>query len=190
MNPRHVVKVGGSLFAWTELRPRLRQWLRDNAPPETVLIAGGGAAVDVVRQLDRVHSLGDEVSHSLAIRSMAMNAELLAATIPEACVVDGADLVELAWEQRRLPILDVTAFCEADQSLPHNWSVTSDSIAARFAVCCAASDLILLKSKAPPEVLEDPPAAAWAKCGYVDSYLPRVLDGQSILLHAINLRDG
>jgi len=188
MNARRVVKVGGSLFDWAGLGPRLRQWLRENASPETVLIPGGGAAVEVVRQLDRIHGLGDEVSHSLAIRSMAMNAELLAATIPEACVVDGIDLVELAWEQRRLPILDVTAFCEADQSLPHNWSVTSDSIAARFAVCSAATDLILIKSKAPPDVPGIPPAAAWAECGYVDPHLPRVLDGTSIRLRAINLR--
>jgi hypothetical protein len=67
--------------------------------------------------------------------------------------------------------MDVHAFALADEGrpgcLPHCWSVTSDSLAARIAVVCGASELILLKS------VSIPPTLNWADasdCGLVDSY--------------------
>ena len=78
-----VVKVGGSLLAWPELRSRLSAWLTTLSPAEVVLIPGGGAAADAVRELDRVHGLGDETAHWLAIRAMTLNAHFLAALVAE-----------------------------------------------------------------------------------------------------------
>jgi aspartokinase-like uncharacterized kinase len=188
MTARMVVKVGGSLFDRPDLGPRLRRWLADNAPREVILVPGGGALADVVRTLDRTHGLGEEKAHWLALRTMAVNAELLAALLPGACVIDGPDLAELLWEQGRWPVLDAFAFCEADEAdagrLPHTWAVTSDSVAARVAVAAGADELVLLKSAPPPPT----DVAAWAEAGYVDDWLPSALAGTAVRLRAVDLR--
>jgi aspartokinase-like uncharacterized kinase len=181
-----IIKIGGSLFDWPDLGPRLRDWLDRYAPPECILVPGGGRFADIIRDLDRAHGIGDEVAHRMALHAMTINAQLLAALIPGSCVIDGPDLAELLWEQNRRPILDALAFCESDEadSLPHTWAVTSDSMAARLAVVARATELVLLKSASPPPG----DVAAWAECGYVDSWLPRVLAGTDIRVRAVNLR--
>jgi aspartokinase-like uncharacterized kinase len=184
-----VVKVGGSLYDWPDLGPRLRRWLDANTPRETILVPGGGPTAEVIRALDRTHHLGEETAHWLALRALAINAELLAALLPGACVIDGPDLAELVWEQDRRPVLDAFAFCESDEAdpgrLPHTWAVTSDSVAARLAVVAGAGELVLLKSAAPPPG----DVAAWAEVGYVDPWLPRVLADTCIRVQAADLRN-
>ena len=181
-----VVKIGGSLFDWPDLGPRLCEWLSVHAARETILVPGGGRLVDIVRDLDRTHGIGDDVAHQMAIRAMTMNADLLAALIPDSCVIDGPDLAELLWEQSRWPILDALAFCESDNAgvLSHTWDVTSDSIAGRLAIAIGAAELVLLKSASSPAG----DVAAWAEGGYVDRWLPRLLAGSKIQVRAINFR--
>jgi aspartokinase-like uncharacterized kinase len=187
-SPPIVVKVGGSLFDLPDLGPRLCRWLERHAPREVLLVPGGGPAAEMVRALDRTHALGEDASHWLALRAMAINAALLAALVPDSCVIDGPDLAELVWEQGRVPVLDAFAFCEDDESddghLPHTWAVTSDSVAARAAVVLKASELVLLKSAPAPAG----DAAAWGAIGYVDEWLPRVLAGTRVGLRAVDLR--
>jgi aspartokinase-like uncharacterized kinase len=175
-----VVKVGGSLFDRADLGPRLRDWLDRNTPRETIIVPGGGRMVDAIREFDRMHGLGEEVAHRMALQAMTATAELLSAVLPGSCIIDGPDLAELLWEQGRRPILDALAFCESDGTLPHTWAVTSDSIAARLAVVAGATELVLLKSIPPP--VGD--VAAWAECGYVDEWLPRALSGSDIRVRA------
>src|SRR5207247_5380839 len=141
MPPRPVVvKVGGSLADWPDLGPRLRRWLGRHAPPETVLVPGGGPAANVVRGLFRTHQLGEESAHWLALRAMALMAGFLDELLPDAGVTNtewyrGDPDLGGVWGRGNLPIVDALAFCEQDESrpgaLPHTWAVTSDSVAAR-----------------------------------------------------------
>jgi aspartokinase-like uncharacterized kinase len=182
-----IIKVGGSLFDWPELGPRLCAWLAANAPRETILVPGGGRFADIVRHLDRTHTLGDECAHRMALHAMTINAGLLTSIIPESCIIDGPDLAELLWEQNRLPVLDALAFCESDDAdaLPHTWEATSDSVAARLAAVAGAAELVLLKSAPPPAG----DLTAWVAAGYIDEWFPRVLAGTDIRMRAVNLRD-
>ena len=76
-----VVKVGGSLFDLPGLGSRLVSWLETLPHSEVLLVAGGGVAADVVRQLDRCHGLGEETSHWLALRALSLTAHLLASLL-------------------------------------------------------------------------------------------------------------
>jgi aspartokinase-like uncharacterized kinase len=170
-----VVKVGGSLFEHPRLGPGLRAYLKSLEPNEVMLVPGGGDLADAVRKFDRVHGLGDEISHAIALRAMTVSAEFL------------VRLLDLPTIGSRIHIPDCCAFTEEDQSqpesLPFSWDVTSDSIAARMAVVLGAERLILLKS------VDIPPGTPWteaAERGWVDRHFPKVIAGAATTVETMN----
>jgi len=196
LEPIVVVKVGGSLFDLPELGSRLTQWLATFASAQILLVPGGGATVDVVRDLDRCHALGEEAAHWLALHAMTLNAYFLASILVslKATVVSDFQECRLAWEREGLPVLDVFSFCRADDNhsdhLPHTWSTTSDSIAARVAIRLNAQKLILLKSRGVSKGDEWMSPAV----GFVDPvFAPLItevkLAGSALDVSAINFRD-
>src|SRR5208282_1467619 len=113
-----VIKVGGSLLDWPELPGRLAAFLDNRRGHEAclreqaVLVAGGGPFADLIRTMDQTHDLGDLKAHRLAIRSLDLTAELLAALSPGFAVVNRT---EGLWESRNLgqvPILAPRRFLE------------------------------------------------------------------------------
>lgn len=192
MGPMVVVKVGGSLFDFPDLRSRLKRWLEAQSDARLVLVPGGGAMADAVRDYHRVHGLDEERAHWLAIRTLGINAHFLAWLVGNGVVVEEAEDCTAAWEAGRLPVLDLFAFARADEHrpgrLPYSWRVTSDSLAARAAVALGARQLVLLKSVTIPEGTGWEQAAAQ---GQVDPAFPEVLrDAQGLEAQAINLREG
>jgi 5-(aminomethyl)-3-furanmethanol phosphate kinase len=182
--PLTVVKVGGSLFDLPDLASRLNHFLRSLSLSRVLLIPGGGAAADVVRELDCVHHLGDEVAHWIALRAASLNAHFLQALLP------GSRLVCHPREQLAgvAGILDAFVFAERDEAsadaLPHDWSVTTDALAARAAVVGGATRIILLKSVDWPARtrLQD------AVPGYVDEILPRLVEAGGLEVVWVNFR--
>jgi aspartokinase-like uncharacterized kinase len=150
-----VVKVGGSLFDLPGLGPRLAAWLAALDDRAALLVPGGGALADFIRDLDQTHSLGEERAHWLALQALTLSAHVLADLLPAAQVVAALDEAADVWRAGRVAILDAHAFLRADEgrpgSLPHCWDVTSDAIAARVAVVAGARRLVLLKSTDVPE---------------------------------------
>jgi aspartokinase-like uncharacterized kinase len=166
-----IVKVGGSLFDWPELVPRLTAWLGEQSG-RVVIVPGGGTLAHVIRDLDRHHNLGEEKAHWLALRAMTLNGELLHALLPGTARLDHPRENEIAARA----ILNVLKFAETDEErsekLPHSWSATSDSVAARAAIVADADRLVLLKS-APL-----PPGVSWEEAGrrgYVDTHFAEVV---------------
>src|ERR1700682_663065 len=147
-----VVKVGGSLFDLPDLQSRLRSWLARRQGETVLLVPGGGATADLVRDFDIWHGLGEEKAHWLALRALALNACFLASLLPSAGVV-GHPCRATA----EVSVLDPFAFAALDERshpdscLPHTWAATSDAVAARAAVVGGAVRLILLKSVAVPQ---------------------------------------
>jgi len=177
-----LIKVGGSLLTWPELPARLATFLASSpgrdlcASREIVLIAGGGPAADVIRNMDQIHSLGDLNSHRLAIGALDLTAEILAAIVPGSVVVHRPEALRSIWNLGKLPILSPGRFLEdhddrGPDPLPSSWDVTSDSIAARIAIHLNASRLILLKSRALPRGAGRAEAAS---LGLVDPRFPVV----------------
>lgn len=163
-----VVKVGGSLFDHPALGPGLRDFV-EGLHGDVLLVAGGGGVADAVRKLDRVHGLGEERAHRLALRSLA---------------VTGAFLTALRFASR-LNVLDCERFALDDPALPHTWDVTTDSIAARAAAVFGASRLILLKS------VDIPTGTPWdvaAANGWVDAHFPSLVSGAAFAVEVVNFR--
>jgi aspartokinase-like uncharacterized kinase len=174
-----VVKVGGSLYDLPDLRSRLGHWLDSLGRREVLLVPGGGSAADVVRHLDQVHDLGEEAAHWLALQALGLNAYFLATVLAPSTkpvVVSDLSACPSLWQGGRLPILDAHSFARADEGrascLPHRWSVTSDSVAARVAVVAGADHLVLLKSITLPDEMD------WTEAGrrgFVDAYFAEAL---------------
>lgn len=142
---RTIVKVGGSLYDLPDLRERLNAWLLQASLSRILLVPGGGITAQAIREFDRVHRLGEEASHWLAIQSLTVNAHFLKELLPIAQIVAEIPAAPSSW-----CILDPYPFFRADESradhLPHHWQVTSDSLAVRVAELGKARELILMKS--------------------------------------------
>lgn len=198
MNAVRVVKVGGSLLEFPGLAQALRQWLELQPPAPTVLIAGGGKFADVIRDADVRFRLGEEAAHWLCIDALGVTARLLARLLPEAPLECGG-LASLAERLNLVPsgdgaaplvVFDLTQFLRNEEPIrphpiPHSWSVTSDSLAARLAEVLAANELVLLKSASGTS--HGSPNAA-SEAGFVDAHFPRASE-RLPFVRCVNLRD-
>jgi aspartokinase-like uncharacterized kinase len=172
-----VVKVGGSLFDHPALGPGLRGFVEALAPADVLLVPGGGPIADAVRELDRVHGLGEEAAHWVALRALAVTATFLEGIIGEPNPTSP------------FRVLDCFTFAREDDSrpgaLPHTWSVTTDSIAARAALVFGAERLVLLKS------VDVPPGTSWevaAANGWVDAHFPQLAAALACPIEVVNFR--
>jgi len=171
-----VVKLGGSLLDWPPFPATLRQWLAGQPPACNILVAGGGALADAIRRADHEFVIGEELSHWLCIDALPITARIVAALMPDFLLVSSyADLnSKITIKHSGDIVFDPREFLAEHESrlpgrpLPHDWTVTSDSIAARIAECLPADELVLLKSVDRPSGSLIDLAAE----GYVDRYLP------------------
>jgi aspartokinase-like uncharacterized kinase len=140
------------------------------------LVVGGGRFADVLRDLDRSLTLGEERSHALALRVLDLTARLLGEILPGSFVIEDLPKLEDAWSRQQAPILVPRRFMDDDDRspdpLPHAWTTTTDAIAARLAVRIKADELVLLKSAEIPEGLK---IADAARLGLVDPEFPRAV---------------
>jgi aspartokinase-like uncharacterized kinase len=160
--PIHVVKIGGSLLQLPELGDGLRDWFDEEGRrfPDAhfVAIVGGGKLVDALRDFDRLHDLGDELAHWLAIDLMEINTRVVRRVWPEAVLVSEWESLNGRLKSPGRTLFAATEFLkgvEPDKPgirLPASWAVASDSIAGRLAVVLGAERLILLKRWLPKGV--------------------------------------
>jgi aspartokinase-like uncharacterized kinase len=183
-----VVKVGGSLYDMPDLAARLREWLDRNCAARTLLVPGGGPIAEAIRGLDRIHRLGEEASHWLALQALSVNAHMLSQLLPEMPLLPA---VPQAGEVAGRFILDPLPFFKEDERhagcFPHLWQVTSDSLAVRVAMRADAAELVLLKSVAWQA------ENGWAnavRAGVVDGFFSEALRRTpELAVRVVNLRD-
>lgn len=167
-------KIGGSLCSMPDLADRLRRLLALRPESKPLLIAGGGEAADVVRKWDRVHALGEERAHRLALRSLDLCEALLLELLPETRLAPDRFAAQAVWQQGQIPIVHSRGVLEEEPEaweLPHSWRVTSDSIAAWIAACWRVDELVLVKSAPLPVAMTVHDAA---RAGLVDDYFPQL----------------
>ena len=141
-----VIKVGGSLLAFPELVDRTLATIALVARETRVLIVpGGGPFADAVRHVDERVGLSDQVAHWMAVLAMDQYAQLLAARLDNAVLVENVEAITEAFAGSRVPVLAPSRWLRSADPLPHSWEVTSDSIAAWVAGAVDAPQLVLIK---------------------------------------------
>jgi aspartokinase-like uncharacterized kinase len=146
-----VVKVGGGLAREAgdgALRTLCRTIGDAGARHPLLVVPGGGAFADTVREHDTRFALQAATAHRMAILAMDQFGWLLSDLIPGAVpCTDLAAARAAAAPRGSTPIL-LPAAMLADDPLPASWTVTSDSIAAWAAGVADAGRVVLVKAVA------------------------------------------
>lgn len=173
-----VLKLGGSLLTCPDLGQRLRKLVARYEDHRILMIVGGGAAADVVRDWSHRFSLSEESAHWIALRSLSMTRGLVKTMLPRCADVDSSSTADLMWEAGFNPmLLDIELYLWREQQsagqemLPHTWDVTSDSIAAWVAAGWLAHELVLVKST---DLAAQMTVDRAAEEGLVDAYFPQI----------------
>lgn len=175
-----VLKLGGSLLDLAELPVRLQAVFASMNNTRPLLISGGGEAADIVRGWHQRFGFDEERSHWLALDAIRLNQRFLLELIPRLELVSCRNAAGVAWQNDRIPLLDLAEFVRREeelltvhQRLPHTWDVTSDSLAAWVAQHWPAERLILLKSADLPVEQTHAPEQL-AKQNLIDPFFAQV----------------
>ncbi len=145
-----VVKIGGSLLG----SPELERWLEifvKYSDGKIIVVPGGGVFANAVRDAQKLSKISDTCAHRLAVLAMDQFGHVLHGINPHlATAANEFEIDQRTWQHRAIVWLP-SQMVLADDSIPQNWHVTSDSIAAWLAQKMGATHLILLKSDKPNE---------------------------------------
>jgi aspartokinase-like uncharacterized kinase len=175
-----VVKAGGSLaetgLAETGLAETGRLVsvlsLIANAKRPVVVVPGGGAFADKVREQQHGLHFDDATAHRLAMRAMHQMAEVFVTMSDRLRITDSITGIGDVLRSGLIPVWVPLPELEGDASIPADWSITSDGIAARLAELLGGAPLVLLKSV---DVGRSETAQQLAEVGVVDAAFPAIV---------------
>ena len=165
-----VVKLGGSL----DRDPALRDWLQlllEAGRGRVVVVAGGGAFADLVRDHQAHWRFDDLAAHNMAVLAMMQSATLLKALAPDLVLAAGPDAAARALGEQRVALWWPRGWLRSAPDELTHWGATSDSLAATLAASLDAARLVLVKSCAIPAGLDLPTLSA---LGVVDADFCRI----------------
>ncbi|MDP4003028.1 uridylate kinase [Methylobacterium sp. NEAU K] len=161
-----IVKIGGSLAADPERRRALLAALADGVHGRCVVVPGGGAFADAVRDAQTRAGFDESEAHRRALDAMGRMADALRRIEPRLARStepwnEPSDAVVRVW--------DPAVLRAGHPAIPESWDVTSDSLAIWLAAQLRAARCILVKSvDARPGHLP----ATLAAAGLVDAAFP------------------
>jgi aspartokinase-like uncharacterized kinase len=142
-----IVKIGGKILENKEnLESTILQFkyiCEKNFIQKIIIIPGGGKYANFVRMLDKKISIGDELSHWMAIFAMNCNGIEISQKYND--IKDFDNLDELKKSKEKIVIFLPYDFLYQLDELPHSWSVTSDSITLYIAHQLGLKDCFLIK---------------------------------------------
>ena len=144
-----VVKVGGSLMSYPyQLREILKAISIHSERHSVLVVPGGGAFADTVRDFHTRKYLSDSAAHWLAIRCMDLTGVIMADMHSSMNLYSGKDALE-RWGEGQSFIIQPYELLKSHDRLPYSWDVTSDSIAYWIGIQGNADVVIFLKSINP-----------------------------------------
>ena len=123
---------------------QLAQLFEKEILQKIIVIPGGGSIANFVRSLDEVLQIGDDLAHWIAIYSMNYNGIILNRKYPDLESIEKLKTFQDA--KQMFCIFLPYSFLREDDTLPHNWEVTSDSIALYVANKLKLSQCFLIKN--------------------------------------------
>ncbi|TFF94251.1 MAG: hypothetical protein EU544_04725 [Promethearchaeota archaeon] len=158
MNPENILaKVGGSVLSKEKNVKNILSQFQNLQDQELIkhiiLICGGGAYANFIRKADKQLSLGDDLSHWLAISAMDYNSYqtfLLSKKLGfqnTRLIRDLENLRKsLVMDEKKILFFTCYEYLIKMDELPHSWQVTSDSIAYYLSVKLGFNACYLIKN--------------------------------------------
>lgn len=179
--PPLVIKIGGSLFeSRTEqtVAPGLELLaLIGRARVPIVVVPGGGAFADAVRDEQIRLQLSDPAAHRMALLAMHQMAHAIVDLSPvpgRMRLASSHTEIANALAADHVSVWQPAAMLAHEPDVAEDWTVTSDTLAAWLASRLGARHLVLAKSvSAAPRAS----AAELAEAGIVDRAFPRMVAG-------------
>jgi aspartokinase-like uncharacterized kinase len=166
-----VLKLGGSLAESGRLRRLLALVSRARRP--VVVVPGGGAFADAVRETQKALGFSDEAAHDMALLAMHQMADAMIALEPRLVGAESLIGIARAWHRQRVPVWLPASLCAGDRRIPRDWSITSDGLAARLAERLGDVELVLVKSRT---VRRTASAKTLARQRIVDPVFPVIVE--------------
>ncbi len=142
-----IVKIGGKILENKEnLESTIAQFkhiCENDIVKKIIIIPGGGTYANFVRRIDEKISIGDELSHWMAIFAMNCNGIELSQKYNDIKYFD--NIGELKKSNERIVIFLPYDFINQRDELLHSWSVTSDSIVLFLASILKFKQCFLIK---------------------------------------------
>ncbi|AEH06743.1 [5-(aminomethyl)furan-3-yl]methyl phosphate kinase [Methanothermococcus okinawensis] len=188
----HLIKIGGSLTYYA--KPLLNKLKRfsDEYEEKIIVVPGGGAFANVVRELNEKGGLNNRSSHKLATMSMDMMG-IYFSEISNIKTADNLYDAKYILKNDNIVILLPSKIVLSTDELPCSWDVTSDSIGAHIARLLNLNSIIIatdvdgIYDNYPEGKLLNTINAKSIK-GFtsVDSYLPKLLLKHNIECFVVN----
>jgi aspartokinase-like uncharacterized kinase len=144
-----IFKIGGKILEnSTNIEStisQLTQLYEEKVLQKIIIVPGGGSYANFIRRIDDELKLGDDLVHWMAIYSMNHNGIELNRKFPELECIE--DLKGFQDSNKFFSIFLPYKYLRINDTLPHNWDVTSDSIAyyvankLQFNLCFLIKDI-------------------------------------------------
>jgi aspartokinase-like uncharacterized kinase len=163
-----IVKLGGSLAGSTSLA----QWLQIIATQgagKTVVVPGGGAFADAVRDAQEKTGFDDRTAHRMALLAMEQFGLMLCGLQSGLVPAGSSAGIRSALGRGEVPVWMPSTMVLSDPSIPESWEVTSDSLSAWLAARLEGSMLVVVKSvlvEKPQASIEEFVARGWLDAGF------------------------
>lgn len=164
-----IVKLGGSLADDVLLTAWLNTLARCGGG-RVIVVPGGGAFADTVREAQQSWGFDDVTAHRMALLAMEQYGLMLAGLCPSLTPTRSRDEIYDVLRHAGIAVWLPTAMTDDCEDIPQNWSITSDTLSAWLARRLSAERLVLVKSCTVPGQVLDP--VELSRLGVVDPAFP------------------
>jgi aspartokinase-like uncharacterized kinase len=177
----HIIKLGGSLEKSKHLI-KCFNVIDTLCVEKVVIVSGGGHFADQVRLSQQSWQFKDAIAHEMAILAMQQMALLFQGIRPDfQCLNSIAEI-----KNSTFPVIiwlpDLTEL--NTMTIPKNWTVTSDSLAAWLATQLQANKLTLIKSVACDSFYS---IEQFLEAGIIDESFPSFVKDSPFLTQIISV---